>query len=90
MQGGQPYQFSSNTEADQIYCCWEKLENLKLSILKELHQESLEWGLLSLIEKVEHNYSQAQALEIQDKFRRNEFTLDDLEINFVRCAKWVQ
>ena len=56
----------------------EKLENLEAFHPKRIASRILGMGdLLSLIEKVEHNYSQAQALEIQDKFRRNEFTLDD-------------
>ncbi|MDA0854767.1 MAG: signal recognition particle protein [Proteobacteria bacterium] len=56
----------------------EKLENLEAFHPERIASRILGMGdLLSLIEKVEHNYSQAQALEIQDKFRRNEFTLDD-------------
>ena len=56
----------------------EKLENLEAFHPERIASRILGMGdLLSLIEKVEHNYSQAQAIEIQDKFRRNEFTLDD-------------
>ena len=33
--------------------------------------------LLSLIEKVETNYSEKEALQVQQKLRRNEFDLDD-------------
>ena len=56
----------------------EKLENLEAFHPERIASRILGMGdLLSLIEKVEHNYSQAQALEIQDKFKRNEFTLDD-------------
>ncbi|MEC8284426.1 MAG: signal recognition particle protein, partial [SAR324 cluster bacterium] len=56
----------------------EKLENLEAFHPERIASRILGMGdMLSLIEKVEHNYSQAQALEIQDKFRRNEFTLDD-------------
>ncbi len=56
----------------------EKLENLEAFHPERIASRILGMGdLLSLMEKVEHNYSQAQALEIQDKFRRNEFTLDD-------------
>ena len=56
----------------------EKLENLEAFHPERIASRILGMGdLLSLIEKVEDNYSQAQALEIQDKFRRNEFTLDD-------------
>ena len=56
----------------------ENLENLEAFHPERIASRILGMGdLLSLIEKVEHNYSQAQALEIQDKFRRNEFTLDD-------------
>ena len=56
----------------------EKLENLEAFHPERIASRILGMGdLLSLIEKVEDNYSQAQAIEIQDKFRRNEFTLDD-------------
>ena len=56
----------------------EKLENLEAFHPERIASRILGMGdMLSLIEKVEHNYSQAQAIEIQDKFRRNEFTLDD-------------
>ena len=56
----------------------EKLENLEAFHPERIASRILGMGdLLSLIEKVEHNYSQAQAIEIQNKFRRNEFTLDD-------------
>ena len=56
----------------------EKLENLEAFHPERIASRILGMGdLLSLIEKVEHNYSQAQDFEIQDKFRRNEFTLDD-------------
>jgi signal recognition particle subunit SRP54 len=56
----------------------EKLENLEAFHPERIASRILGMGdLLSLIEKVEDNYSQAKAVEIQDKFRRNEFTLDD-------------
>ena len=56
----------------------EKLENLEAFHPERIASRILGMGdMLSLIEKVEDNYSQAQAIEIQDKFRRNEFTLDD-------------
>ena len=56
----------------------EKLENLEAFHPERIASRILGMGdLLSLIEKVEDNYSQAQAIEIQDKFRRNEFTLND-------------
>ena len=56
----------------------EKLENLEAFHPERIASRILGMGdILSLIEKVEDNYSQAQAIEIQDKFRRNEFTLDD-------------
>ncbi len=56
----------------------EKLENLEAFHPERIASRILGMGdMLSLIEKVEDNYSQTQAIEIQDKFRRNEFTLDD-------------
>lgn len=56
----------------------EKLENLEPFHPERISSRILGMGdLLSLIEKVEHNYSQQQALDIQDKFRRNEFSLED-------------
>jgi signal recognition particle subunit SRP54 len=65
----------------------EKLENLEAFHPERIASRILGMGdLVSLIEKVEHNYSQAQAIEIQDKFRRNEFTLNDFrdQLNTMR------
>jgi signal recognition particle subunit SRP54 len=65
----------------------EKLENLEAFHPERIASRILGMGdLVSLIEKVEYNYSQAQAIEIQDKFRRNEFTLNDFrdQLNTMR------
>jgi len=56
----------------------EKLENLEAFHPERIASRILGMGdLLSLIEKVEDSFSEREALQIQNKLRRNEFTLED-------------
>jgi signal recognition particle subunit SRP54 len=56
----------------------EKLENLEVFHPNRVASRILGMGdILSLIEKVESNYTEQQALDIQKKFRDNDFTLED-------------
>ena len=56
----------------------EKLENLELFHPERIASRILGMGdLVSLIEKAQDTYSEQQALELQKKISRNEFTLAD-------------
>ena len=56
----------------------EKLENLEAFHPERIASRILGMGdMLSLIEKVEDSFSEREALQIQKKLRRNEFTLED-------------
>jgi signal recognition particle subunit SRP54 len=56
----------------------EKLDALEAFHPERIASRILGMGdLLSLIEKVETNYSEKEALQVQQKLRRNEFDLDD-------------
>ena len=56
----------------------EKLEDLEPFHPERVASRILGMGdMLSLIEKVESTYSEKEALRMQNKLRRNEFTLDD-------------
>ncbi len=56
----------------------EKLENLEAFHPGRIASRILGMGdMLSLIEKVEDSFSEREALQIQKKLRRNEFTLED-------------
>jgi len=56
----------------------EKLENLEAFHPGRTASRILGMGdMLSLIEKVEDSFSEREALQIQKKLRRNEFTLED-------------
>ena len=56
----------------------EKLENLEAFHPERIASRILGMGdMLSLIEKVEDSFSEREALRIQKKLRRNEFTLED-------------
>jgi len=56
----------------------EKLENLEAFHPERIASRILGMGdMLSLIEKVEDSFSEREALQIQKKMRRNEFTLED-------------
>ena len=56
----------------------EKLENLEAFHPERIASRILGMGdMLSLIEKVEDSFSEREALQIQKKLKRNEFTLED-------------
>ncbi|MBC8259225.1 MAG: signal recognition particle protein [SAR324 cluster bacterium] len=56
----------------------EKLENLEAFHPERIASRILGMGdMLSLIEKVEDSFSEREALQMQTKLRRNEFTLED-------------
>ena len=56
----------------------EKLENLEAFHPERIASRILGMGdMLSLIEKVEDSFSEREALQMQKKLRRNEFTLED-------------
>ena len=56
----------------------EKLENLEAFHPERIASRILGMGdMLSLIEKVEDSFSEREALQMQKKLKRNEFTLED-------------
>ena len=56
----------------------EKLENLEAFYPERIASRILGMGdMLSLIEKVEDTFSEREALQMQKKLKRNEFTLED-------------
>ena len=56
----------------------EKLENLEAFHPQRIASRILGMGdMLSLIEKVEDSFSEREALQMQKKLKRNEFTLED-------------
>ena len=56
----------------------EKLENLEAFYPERIASRILGMGdMLSLIEKVEDSFSEREALQMQKKLKRNEFTLED-------------
>ncbi|MGK5093058.1 signal recognition particle protein [Deltaproteobacteria bacterium TL4] len=56
----------------------EKLENLEPFYPERIASRILGMGdLVSLIEKAQSSFSEREALEMQDKFRKNEFNLED-------------
>lgn len=56
----------------------EKLENLEAFHPERIASRILGMGdMLTLIEKVEDSFSEREALQMQKKLRRNEFTLED-------------
>ena len=62
----------------KFFAVGEKLENLEAFHPKRIASRILGMGdMLSLIEKVEDSFSEREALQIQKKLRRNEFTLED-------------
>ena len=62
----------------KFFAIGEKLENLEAFHPERIASRILGMGdMLSLIEKVEDSFSEREALQIQKKLRRNEFTLED-------------
>lgn len=62
----------------KFFAVGEKLENLEAFHPERIASRILGMGdMLSLIEKVEDSFSEREALQIQKKLRRNEFTLED-------------
>jgi len=62
----------------KFFAVGEKLENLEAFYPERIASRILGMGdMLSLIEKVEDSFSEREALQMQNKIRSNEFTLED-------------
>lgn len=78
-RGGAALSVRAVTGAPILFCgIGEKIEALEVFHPERMATRILGMGdVLTLIEKAEQAYDQKQALRLQQKLRRNEFTLDD-------------